>query len=281
MNRTLSLMLAGSVVAATAATTLTNPAVATTAGGPSAIGLASNGTLVSFRVYNPSSAYVLGEVKGLDGDTKLIGIDYRPANGVLYGVGDQGGIYTFTDTLGAKTTGTKVSQLTIALEGTSFGVDFNPAADRLRIVSNTGQNLRHDVVGGVTALDLPLNTPPAVGNTLGINAAAYVNNDNDADTGTLLFDLDTNLDQTVAQVPANSGTLSLVGKLGVDATGDAGYDIYSRLVDGQAVANTGYAVLNVLDRSALYKVDPTTGGATLIKSFPKKFDVVDLAVGLR
>lgn len=275
MKRTLSLMLAGSVIAATAATTLTNSAVATNSWSPSAVGLTTNGTLVSFKVNNPGSVYSLGTVKGLVGDTALIGIDYRPANGLLYGVGNQGGVYTI-----AKSTGTKVSQLTVALEGVSFGVDFNPAADRLRIVSDTGQDLRHDVVGGVTVADLPLNTPPTVGNTLGITAAAYINNDNDADTGTLLFDIDTNVDQTVAQVPANNGTLSLVGKLGVDATGDAGYDIYSKLVGGQTVANTGYAVLRVADRPTLYKVDPTTGGAVKIASFPKKVGVVDLAVRL-
>ena len=47
-----------------------------------------------------------------------------------------------------------MSQLTIPLDGTVFGVDFNPAADRLRIISDTGQNLRHNVnAGGVTLME--------------------------------------------------------------------------------------------------------------------------------
>jgi len=35
---------------------------------------------------------------------------------------------------------TSFSQLTVPLEGSFFGVDFNPAANALRIISDTGQN---------------------------------------------------------------------------------------------------------------------------------------------
>jgi hypothetical protein len=39
----------------------------------------------------------------------------------------------------------------------SFGVDFNPAADRLRIISDAGQNLAHNVnAGGVYASGLSM-----------------------------------------------------------------------------------------------------------------------------
>ncbi len=36
------------------------------------------------------------------------------------------------------------------LAGTDFGMDFNPAADRLRVVSSGGQNLRIDVDSSAT-----------------------------------------------------------------------------------------------------------------------------------
>ena len=51
-----------------------------------------------------------------------------------------------------------VNSLSVPLTGAAFGVDFNPAADRLRIVGNDGQNLRHNVdIGGTTIADAALN----------------------------------------------------------------------------------------------------------------------------
>ncbi len=182
------------------------------------IGLTSDNRLVWFSEDSPKRAHTIGTVTGLTGDTGLIGIDYRVQDGLLYGVGNAGGVYTL-DTMTAAAT--LVSTLTMPLNGTAFGVDFNPAADRLRIVSNTGQNLRHNVnAGGTTLVDGTLTyVPPAT--ALGIVGAAYTNNDLDLNTATTLFDLDATLDQIAAQAPANNGTLSATGKLTVD-TGEAG-----------------------------------------------------------
>lgn len=55
----------------------------------------------------------------------------------------------------------------MALEGTLFGVDFNPAVDRLRIISDTGQNLGVNFQTSETNVDTPLTVgtrqppPPA------------------------------------------------------------------------------------------------------------------------
>ncbi len=96
--------------------------------------------------------------RGLKKDTRPVGIDFRVQNTKLYGVGDKGGIYTL-NTRNAKAA--KVSQLTVALAGTFFGVDFNPAANRLRVISDTGQNLRHNIddpaAHQVTDVAMPLN----------------------------------------------------------------------------------------------------------------------------
>ena len=115
-----------------------------------------------------------------------------------------------------------------------FGVDFNPAADRLRIISDTGQNLAHNVnAGGVTVANATLTytAPPATAvPATGVTAAAYTNNDlNQPDTGTTLFDLDTMQDQVAIQSPPGNGILVATGKLGVDAGRRAGFDIYSLL----------------------------------------------------
>ena len=115
-------------------------ASATGSGGADAVGLTRGGTaLVSFDTDRPTKARAIGTVRGLTGDTQLVGIDRRVQNGKLYGVGDQGGIYTLS---ARSAKATPAGRLTTPLAGTSFGVDFNPAANALRVVSDTGQNLR-------------------------------------------------------------------------------------------------------------------------------------------
>ena len=202
-------------------------------GSPDAVGLTSSGTkLVRFDTDRPERARTLGTVRGLVGDGSLVGIDRRVQNGKLYGVGDRGSIYTLSSRTGRAT---KVGQLSIALSGTSFGVDFNPAANALRIVSNTGQNLRQpfgttDGPTVATVADGTLNYMAVTAS--GVTAAAYTNNDLSPDTATTLFDIDTTMDQVAIQSPANSGSLAATGKLGVDAVGDAGFDIYSAVKKG-------------------------------------------------
>jgi hypothetical protein len=245
--------------------------------GRPAVGLGTDGlTLVSFRTDRGKKAKPLGAVRGLAGDTRLVGIDYRVQDGRLYGVGDAGGVYTVTGT-----TATPVSHLSVALSGAVFGVDFNPAANRLRIISDTGQNLRHNLDDGATAgttvLDGALTYPPATTPATGIAGAAYTNNDLDATTATTLFDLDVQLDQVAVQSPANSGSLAPTGKLGIDAT-RAGFDAFSELHAGRAVRNVGYAVLTDGSRSTVHVVDLLTGKATASSSIA--YPVADLAVSL-
>jgi hypothetical protein len=190
---------------------IATPAMATSfcgnrldAGGPlgggsllTIVGLTADQQLVTFKECFPRGLTRIAHVSGLHSpDTALVGIDFRIQDGGLYGVGNAGGIYL----LDPKTAVARhVSQLTIPLDGTIFGVDFNPAADRLRIISDSGQNLRHNVnAGGVTLMDTPLNytagTPAS-----GLTGAAYTNNDLDPTTGTTLFDLDTSLNQVAIQ----------------------------------------------------------------------------------
>ncbi len=209
-----AMLVAGGLAAAPLA------ADATRSGELRATGLASNGTkLVRFDTDRPSSVSRSERIAGLSGDSRLIGIDFRVQNGRLYGVGNAGGIYL----IGSGASASKVGQLSVGLTGTNFGVDFNPAANALRVISDTGQNLRQpfgtgDAPTGATAADGTLTYPatpttPATTAT-GVTGAAYTNNDLDPDTATTLFDIDTRLDQVVLQVPANAGTLSPTGKLG-------------------------------------------------------------------
>ena len=245
------------------------------------IGLTDDGRLVSFRAFLPGLTRNIGQVTGLTGsDTALVGIDFRVQDGKLYGVGNGGGVYTI-DTRTAQAQ--LVNSLSVPLMGTRFGVDFNPAADRLRIISDTGQNLAHNVnAGGVTANNgtLTYTAPPAAPVAApGVIAAAYTNNDlNQPNTGTTLFDLDTTMDQVVIQSPPGNGILVATGKLGVDAGSASGFDIYSHLSGGVTVANVPFATLLVDGKYRFYFVELTTGLATSLGSFYEA--VVDIAIPL-
>lgn len=242
------------------------------------IALTSDQRLVRLDECNPEHAREIGTVSGLAvADTSLVGIDFRVQDEKLYGVGRGGGIYTI-DTATAQAT--KVSQLTVALSGTFFGVDFNPAANRLRIISDTGQNLRHDVAGATTT-DTSLTTPPAVGTTTGVTGAAYTNNDLASRTATTLFDINSATDQVVVQSPANSGQLAASGKLTVDAGSAVGFDIYSTLAGGVTIANEAFASLTVAGNAGLYTVNLLTGEASLRGLFDEHDDVVDIALPLK
>jgi Domain of unknown function (DUF4394) len=250
------------------------------------VGLTTDGRLVRFDADTPGRTRGIGKVKGLTGDRSLVGIDYRVQDSKLYGVGNAGGIYTLGDD---DARATKVGQLTVALSGGSFGVDFNPAANRLRVVSDTGQNLRHNLddaaatappLAGMTVPDGTLTVPPATTPVMGVAGAAYTNNDLDPDTATTLFDLDTAADQIVVQSPANAGALAATGKLLVDAGPVAGFDIYTRTAFGTTQGNQALAAISVLGRSGLYRVSLLTGRATRVGSFRPSTQVADIAIPL-
>jgi hypothetical protein len=242
------------------------------------VGLTAGGRLVCFEQNRPRGAEVIGQISGLQTDTTLVGIDYRPATAVLYGLGNAGGIYVVNPTNGRASLR---ARLNTALQGTQFGVDFNPTVDRLRIVSNTGQNLRANVDDGTTTVDGPLNYlgPPPVSPALGVTGVGYTNNDVDPNTATTLFDIDSSLDQVAVQAPPNAGTLNPTGKLLVDTGSSVGFDIYSTIaMTGMTVDNDAFASLRTNGVSRLYSIDPLTGRAWFAGRF--RLPVVDIAIPL-
>lgn len=251
-------------------------------GNLSVIGLTDDGRLVWFRANSPQSTRDIGYVQGLSGnDTALVGIDFRVQDGKLYGVGNGGGVYTID---AATAEAQFVNALTVPLMGTSFGVDFNPVADRLRIISDTGQNLAHNVdVGGVTVANstLTYTAPPAAPvAATGVTGAAYTNNDlNQPATATTLFDLDTMMDQIAIQSPPGTGILVATGKLGLDADVVTGFDIYSRLERGVTVSNHGFASLMTNGSRGFYRIHLTTGRAIRLGALGET--LIDIAIPLR
>ncbi|GGX63305.1 DUF4394 domain-containing protein [Streptomyces fructofermentans] len=244
------------------------------------VGLTTDQRLVAFRTQTPGETWNLGRITGLRGDDRLVGIDFRVQDKRLYGVGNRGGVYTVSSAAKA----VKASQLTVGLSGRNFGVDFNPAADRLRVISDNGQNLRHRLdapgVRGATVADIALTNstrPPS--RATGVSGAAYTNNDLDPATGTTLFDIDTLNDRVSLQYPANAGTLAPIGTLGVNAGPAAGFDIFHKPKDG---TNSGFAALKTGGAYRFYRIDLLGGGtAHFVGAFPAARQVFDIALPFR
>ncbi|MCR4410891.1 MAG: DUF4394 domain-containing protein, partial [Thermoguttaceae bacterium] len=215
------------------------------------VGLGAGNTLVRFRASAPGTILATVPITGLAAGETVVGIDVRPVNGLLYGVVDgpvTDRLVTIDPFLG---TTTPVANLTAALLGTSFGVDFNPVVDRLRVVSDLDQNLRIDPDTGVVTVDAALNPPDP-----NVVAAAYTNSTLGAES-TGLYVIDSNADVLALQNPASAGTLTTIGPLGVDASAVAGFDITPEL-------NVAYAALTVGGTTSLYTIDLATGAATLV-----------------
>ena len=224
--------------------------------------LTSDNRLLSFsqtgNVLAPNATSDLAITGTVSGE-QLLGMDFRPANGLLYAVSSLNQIYvintstglaTLSATLAANPADTLPPVYTTLPAGAISGVDFNPVPDRLRVVDNTGSNLRINVATGATDADLTLNG--AAGQ---IVAAAYTNSYTGTTT-TTLYDLDATTLYT--QTPPNDGTLVAVGPLGVTASGDAGLDIAGG-ANGlvlAAINTTGSGP------SDLYRINLTTGAAT-------------------
>ncbi|MFN6964744.1 MAG: DUF4394 domain-containing protein [Pyrinomonadaceae bacterium] len=213
-------------------------------------GVSTANALVRFDTAAPAAVTTIGTITGLQPGETIVGIDFRPANGQLYALGSSSRLYTINLVTGAATQVGTAGAFT--LSGSEFGFDFNPAVDRIRVVSNTGQNLRlNPDTGGLAATDAPLN-PGAPS----VTAAAYTNNFAGA-TSTTLYVIDTATDALYIQNPPNNGTLNLVGLLGDDVAASNGFDI-------APIGGAAYAALTVGSTSQLYTINLATGAATLV-----------------
>ncbi len=208
-------------------------------------------TLIRFDSATPGVVST-SAVTGLGAGQTLIGVDYRPSNGLLYGFARSGfnapvSIYTINPVTGAASF---VSITNVAVNGAA-GTDFNPVVDQLRIVTDQEQNLSVNPSTGVTTVQTSL-TP----GTREVTGAAYTNNVAGATTTTLyVIDADTNT--LNIQSPPASGALTLVGALGVDTSNFIGFDI-----SGQT--GTAYASLTTTSFSSLYTINLATGQASLV-----------------
>lgn len=231
------------------------------------IALSDHNTLVSFSADDPSDADSLS-VQGLEGT--LLGVDYRPANGKLYGLSTANHLYTIDPETGVAT---RVSTLSTPFEGgTLSGFDFNPMADRLRLTGSNDQSFRVNVDTGAVVMDGTLAYRAGdrnAGKNPAITASAYRNSVPNAPK-TTLYGVDADLDTLVLQDPPNDGTLATIGRrgLGVDFKEVAGFDIVTKSSSSRGryhSSDTGYAVSD----SRLYEIGLTSGRSKDLGRLPK------------
>ena len=229
------------------------------------VALTASNRLISFARTAPATITSTSPViTGLQAGETLVGMDYRPANGLLYAVGSSGAVYQLDPLTGVASnrialTSAAAGNAAIVLTGTSFGVDFNPQADRLRVVSNTGQNLRINLVStaGNTAVDTAL---PA---TAMVSGSAYTNSfSGTASTRLYSINLSANtLDEQGTTDPVtgvtqpNDGTQTTVAPLGVAPTAVNGFDVDAR-------NNIGYAAFTVGASTSLYTINLSPAAGT-------------------
>jgi hypothetical protein len=201
--------------------------------------------LITFNSANPSVTLSSTALTGLN--SSLAALDFRSVNNVLYGLSSDLVVYTINRVTGVATA---VSG-ELPLVGTSFGLDFNPTIDRLRIVSNTNQNYVFNPNTGTAAQFTNVAYgagDPNFGRDPNDTANAYTS----APFGgvTTQYAIDTGNDVLAIQAN-NAGTLTTVGALGVDLGSRTSFDIR----DGDAF---------VLDGRNFFSVNLATGALTLV-----------------
>lgn len=219
----------------------------------------TSNNLINF-ISNNAWVFSSRPITGLAPGEQALAIDYRPAVpvGRLYVLGSTGRIYLVSNPNSGVATAVGAGPFAV-LSGTHFGFDFNPTVDRIRLVSDTGMNLRlHPDTGLLAATDGAIAYgagDPNFGLDADATGAAYTNSVAGA-VSTVLYDLDSKQGVLARQTPPNNGTLATVGPVGMAFSGVNGFDI-------SGLSGTAYAAFDMGGtQSTLVTIDLTSGAAT-------------------
>jgi hypothetical protein len=205
--------------------------------------LLTNNKLAAFPMAFPAGFETPVNITGvLAGDT-LVSIDRRPQNGFLYGLGYNSTagtvqLYSISSSTAFATPIGAVGSF-VAADGTSvrigtddstvFGLDFNPMADRIRVVNSIGQNFRMnpnngalvdgDATNAGTQMDGAISGP-----AMSLNESAYTNSVQNT-TVTTLYGVDATTDALCIQNPPNASTQTMCQPLSVPVETVQGFDI--------------------------------------------------------
>lgn len=223
--------------------------------------------LLQVNPTSPTQVLAQKPLTGLADGEQIQGIDYRVAYGVLFAISNNGQLYTINTATGAlSAVGEPLASGT--LQAAQYGFDFNPAADRIRVVNELGQNLRlHPETGALAFTDPDLQYAASdrhAGASPAIVAAAYTYNQQDAKI-TTNYAIDKALGTLVTQgsvegtepmVSPNTGQLFTVGALGISGLQQVSFDISD-------LNNIALIAVSTATEAAstLYQIDLATGAA--------------------
>ena len=241
------------------------------------------GGLVSFDTDNPGGASIGAAVpiSGTDG-RRVLGIDYRPSTGELYGVDEGSRLYRINPTTGlASLIGAPGATVFDPFVGVfqGIGFDFDPTNELLRATEDDGlvngqdDNFTIDPATGAFTQHSDLGGAPT---DVDIAGVAYANSVF-APPFTTPYAIETNQpvmgnSRLVVIHPANSGALFNIDRningLGVAVDSqNIGFDIHGSV-------NRAFASLSVGGVFGLYRIDlefgaggTVTGDATLVGNF--------------
>jgi hypothetical protein len=229
---------------------LTSPTVAAPGGAIITTLSAVPGTLLPM----PSGAPVV--ITGLSAGEQVLAIDTRPATGDLVGVTSTGRLLRIDPENGQTLL---MAQVNVAFVGNVAGFDFHPADDRLRITTDTGQNLSVVPDTGVATEETALNIPGTVGLAYAANGTLY-----GIDEATNSF--------TVFAAPSTGGG-AVVLAMGTDVGPITGFDI-------SAADGTGFAAITAPGGTTtrLFAVSIADGGTMPIADIAGGTTIRGLAV---
>jgi len=226
--------------------------------------LNTQGTLLYFETDSGVLLKSLS-ITGLQPGTTMVSIAFRPKTRQLYGIGRDSRLYIINTSTGAATQ-VGNGPFVPGLSADSFGFTFDPVTDRMRVLSETGENLlvNPDTGAVITVFDKPAYIPGdmrAGTVRLEFGGLAYRNNFPSPNT-TTLYALDT--EQYVSQstylvefVPAESGKIKTVGRVGstADRAGQA-ISAFAISPDGKtAYLSHAYYTYDFIDIYALWSLN--------------------------
>lgn len=231
--------------------------------------------LFRFDSADAAGTTTIATITGLPVGHIVRGIDFRPANGLLYAITTtaeaptNARLYTINLSTGAATavgTGFTLTGNT----SSRFSVDFNPVVDRLRVVTGSGQNYRVNPINGtLVAQDTSLldgaDTPL-------ISGVAYTNNFIGA-TETTLYAYEYFTD-TVGMIGSLNGTPNSPNGGLYTVVGDSGVVTFSAAAGLDISGATGIAYFGADDNDSataateFYTVNLSTGALTWVGNLP-------------
>lgn len=250
--------------------------------------LTTTQALVSFDSASPGTITAPIALTGATSGHTIRSIDFRPNT--------TGGATMFAISADVANTTAQVYSVNVATGaltalGTSFplagntsqfvSIDFNPAADRLRIVTGSGQSYRWNPTNN-TFVQADTSLTYAVGSGTGtplMGGVAYDQNVNLTPSTTLFgFDLNGNnfirIGGPLGNPSPNGGVVTTIGPTGINALdGNVGFDIGTFGGVFYVSAHTGVTT------DSLFTINRNTGAATLLGTFGGSgFGIVDITV---